>query len=84
MRAQARIAPAASAAWRHGGDTGLELLLLIQVRDEGEQQLGTVGEVQVQRLPGDAHRARQRRHGGGGALLFGDLPGGVENPRPRA
>ena len=67
-----------------GGDAGLQLLLLVDVRDEGEQQLGAVGEVQVQRLPGDAHRTGQRRHGRGGALLFGHLPGRVENPHSRA
>ena len=40
-----------------GGNAGLQLLAVIVVGDEGKQQLGPVGEMKVQRLPGDADRA---------------------------
>ena len=72
--------------WRLGDGVhaGLELLLVTDVCHEGEQQLGAVGEMKVERLPGDADRAGQRRHGGAGTLLFGDLPRGVEDPGPCA
>jgi hypothetical protein len=62
------------------GDLRRETLAVVDVLDDRQQQRSAIGEVQVQRLAGDASRARHlghRRHRLG--PRFDQPPGRVEN-----
>ena len=63
---------------------GLEALAVVDVLDQGQQQRGAVGEVQVQRLTGDPGRAGDVGHRQHGVRVgLDEAAGRFENSLPR-